>query len=107
MKAFRNEGIMKAYALEYSKRDVTDMNDGGEWRTRMPTVSESNMLYKLFYGAMLGMNWGEENRSDSKRRDAIINAFEFEANLLLPKLNNYNTVYCRLKEYEREWEEQK
>lgn len=107
MKAFRSEGIMKAYALEYSKRDVTDMNDGGVWQTRKPTKSESDLLYKLFYGAMLGMNWGEQNRGDSGRRDAIINAFEFEANLLLPKLNNYNTVYCRLKEYEREWEEQK
>ena len=81
---------------------------------RKPTKKQHDALFYVAYGALLGLNWGEEVRRDDvigrAKAQAIIDSAEFTADLLLQnllkedeRLQGYMSIYCPLKEAVRNW----
>ena len=70
------------------------------------TDKEKSIIFNLAYGALLGMNW---NRADDSTAQAIINATEFQLDLMIRSLNEqecngYMTIYIPLQKALQEWE---
>jgi len=104
MKKYRSEQELRELARELATKNVVyEMCEDNRqvWGTRDATKEESETLFNLFYGTFLAMRFMNNDGATG-----AIDAVEYIANMFLPQLNNYNTVYCRLWETWREWEEQ-
>ena len=72
---------------------------------RRPTTDiEKRILFDIAFGALLGLNYGEQVRSDRNLEQAILNTVDFTSNLMLPGTNGYDTIYNPLREALDEWE---
>lgn len=108
------ESELKGMAFDISQRIAIRTYDGGnsrdEWRDA--DDAESRALFNIAFGALLTLNWGEDNRGrNSGAVQAIIDAAEFTCDLFIREIhgeecNGYMTMYCPLKKIVREWEEE-
>ena len=85
-------------------------NSKDAWRKA--TKKQREILYGILYGALLALNWGEEVRSNNKMEQAIIDAAEFQADILMrpylkegEQLQGYMCVYIPLQRMVNEWEQ--
>ena len=107
MRKHMSETELKSIAEGISESIVIRYYDGGTSHDvrRVPTTEQKETLYKILFGALLGLNWGETNRSNKIAEDAIINAAEFTTHLFLPDINGYDSVYIPLRKAVSEWEQ--
>lgn len=113
MRKYKHENELREIAQRHSQYiDIRTMV-GGNSRdiTRKATKKQSEILYGVLYGALLGLNWGEECRSNPKMEQAIIDAAEFQADILMrpylregEELQGYMSVYIPLKRIVEKWE---
>ena len=99
------EKILKAQAEQYAAEIVIREYINGNSRDtrRLSTPEEKQIIFNVLYGALLGMNWGDEIRGSAQATDAIINAAEFTICRFLPNCNGYDTVYIPLRKAQRDW----
>ena len=85
MRKYMHESALREIAQEHSKYiDIRTMDGGNSHdTTRKATKKQSEILYGVLYGALLGLNWGEECRSNPKMEQAIVDAAEFQADILM------------------------
>lgn len=79
----------------------------GSVDTRRPSTQKQRQAVKTAaYAGLLGLNWGEDNRSDKGREDAILNTVEFMvavADTGSADLNGYDTIYNPMKAVTEAW----
>lgn len=109
MRKYKAEKELREIAKQHSEY-ITVCTPNGE-KKRKATKRQNETLYGLFYGALLGLNFGETARSTREMEQAIIDATEFQADILFrnllkedESLQGYITVYCPLQKIVREWE---
>jgi hypothetical protein len=113
MRKYKYESELKLIAELNSERICVRTMDGGnshdEWRKA--TKKQREMLYGIFYGALLGLNWGEKMRATRDMEQAVIDTAEFQADILMrpllrdgEELQGYMTVYIPLQKIVEEWE---
>lgn len=118
MRKWKHEQELKEIAMMESQKDIVviyhDIMTGREKEeTRKPTKRQSFMIYNVFYGALLGLNWGEAVRKGKAETQAIIDSHEFTYDLLMntmlkenERVQGYLSFYCRIKDIVRNWEEE-
>jgi len=115
MRKYRHEQELKDLAQEISERIAVRRYDNGNsvdtWRT--PTKRQKKMMHGIVYGALLALNYGEATRSSADAANAIIDAAEFQADILLrdtlregEELQGYMCVYLPLHRALAAWEQQ-
>lgn len=109
MRAHKSEAELKTIADGISRKIVIRFYERGNSKDeeREPSTSEREYIYKVAYGALLGLNLDQITRSSAVAADAIINASEYILNQFLLDCNGYDTIYCPLKKVVREWENEK
>lgn len=102
---FLPENKLRYWAAQVAKTIVIrTMDNGNSNDVRRPTTQEEQeVLYKLTYSALLGLNAGETNRQAKAAEDAIINSIEYTFNLFFPEANGYLSIYCPLRDICEEW----
>ncbi|MEG1926622.1 MAG: hypothetical protein RR415_12850 [Ruthenibacterium sp.] len=73
--------------------------------TRPTTTAENELIFKIAYATLLGLNWGEQTRNCPQSAQAIIDTAEFAINLFIPECNGYNTMYLPLRTLVDAWED--
>ena len=81
----------------------TYKNGNSEDTKRLSNPQEKEIILNIAYGALLGMNCNEKNRTSDEIAQAIIDTAEYTVNRFLPDCNGYDTIYCPLKKAVREW----
>ena len=114
MRMFKTEAELRTIAEQISEHITirTEANGCSHDEQRKTTPEEAHIIYHLVYGALLAMNWGEQVRMSKVMPQAIIDATEFQCDLLLRDLlncgeecNGYDTIYCPLQRALREWKQ--
>ena len=103
MRVYKEESELRAIAEGIVAEIVTE-NCNGRHR-RKTNKEEQKHIYAIAYGALLGLNWGEDCRSNPKMEQAIIDTAEFTLNQFLRYQNGYDTIYLPLKKAIKDWEE--
>lgn len=100
-----SEAELKQKAESISATLVTReyFNGNSNYNRRPTTGLERTILRDIAYGALLGLNYGEQIRSDRGREQAILDTVEFISDLMLPGTNGYDTIYCPLWKALGEW----
>ena len=103
---YKTGGALKAKAEEIAEniteRTYTE-NGSSNDETRKATKREKEILFKIAYSALHGLNWGETTRGSKEATQAIIDAAEFAALQFLPNCNSYMSMYIPLQQAVREW----
>ena len=107
MRHFVSEQILKEWARNASQSIVVRTYENGNSRDtrRKPTAHEEEIIFKTIYGALLGLNWGETNRSSGIAEQAILDTAEYTLDLFIPQANGYDTIYNPLRKILTEWEQ--
>lgn len=110
MRKYLKETTLSAIADAIAETVVIRYNDNGSSRDerQTPTVQQRQVIRSVALGALLGLNWGEDNRSDRGREDAIINTAEFTLLCCWPKkdgecVNGYDSIYNPLRAVVEVW----
>lgn len=110
MRKYLTEKTLSAIADAIAETVVIRYDDNGSSRDERvkPTVQQRQVLRSVALGALLGLNWGEDNRSDRGREDAIINTAEFTLLCCWPKkdgecVNGYDSIYNPLRAVVEVW----
>ena len=106
VRRFYPEDKLREMAEKISGSLVVRVYENGSSRdTRRPTTEvEKRILFDIAFGALLGLNYGEQVRSDRSLEQAILNTVDFTSNLMLPGTNGYDTIYNPLRDALGEWE---
>ena len=90
----KGEQELKEYAVEQSRTIVIRTYNGGNSSDvkRVTTEKERDIILSVIFGALLAI------RNNCEEQCAADTA-EFIGKLLLPGMNGYDTVYCRIKEF--------
>lgn len=98
MRVYKTAEQLRNMATELASIITTRV--GGTDSKRVTTETEREMLRKLFYGALL-----ELNRNGGSQFDyGVLNCAEMTADLFIPYMNGYDTVFCPLKRVIENWE---
>lgn len=117
MRKWKHEQELKEMAMEAAQKDICIIVEGQDGREhevyRKPTKKQSNMIYHLFYGTLLGLNWGETVRKGRTETQAILDAEEFTYDLMMnttlkenERVQGYISFYCPVKRMLGSWEEE-
>lgn len=106
MRIHKAETELKAIAEAISEEVVirTYHNGNSNDTRRKSNETEKAIIYRIAYGALLGLNWGDDCRSSRLAEQKIIDSAEFTINLFLPECNGYDTIYLPLKKALANWE---
>ena len=117
MRKWKHEQELKEIAMQLSQRPITVVVTGQDGREkeerRKPTKTQGWRAFHIFYGTLLGLNWGETVRKGSTETQAIVDAEEFTYDLIMnttlkenERIQGYLSFYCPIKETLRNWEEE-
>ena len=115
MRVYKKGPELKELAELLSYNISIRTHDGGNSHdeTRKATKAQSRILFGVIYGALLALNQGEEVRSNPKMEQAIIDAAEFQADILMQpylkegeELQGYMSVYIPLQRAVKTWARQ-
>lgn len=84
----------------------TYVNGSSQDTKHTPTEKQRQAVKTAAYAGLLGLNWGESNRSDKGREDAILNTVEFMlmvSDTGSAEINGYDTIYNPLKAAVEAW----
>lgn len=106
MRKWKREDDLKKIAEEISEQIVIRKYvNGTSYDERRPAMKvEREILYKLLYGALLGLNESEEFRKNPTAERAIISAAESTLHQFMPECNAYDSLYIPLNDAIRHWE---
>jgi hypothetical protein len=106
MRSHKTEAELKAIA-EAIAGAITirtyDANGNSTDTKRHSTTEEQQVIFKIAYGALLGINCDKVGRNDGRITQAIIDTAEYTIDLFLPDCNGYDTIYCPLKTALENW----
>lgn len=108
---------MRTYLPETTLRLIADViastvtvrtyvNGSSQDTKQAPTEKQRQAVKTAAYAGLLGLNWGESNRSDRGREDAILNTTEFMlmvSDTGSDEINGYDTIYNPLKATVEAW----
>lgn len=102
---FQPETVLKEWAHNAAETVVfhTYVDGYRQDIRKKPTKNQREIMEKIIYGALLGLNWGETNRSETVAEDAILNAAEYMCIVMLPEVNSYDSVYIPLRHICKAW----
>lgn len=103
---FQSETVLNEWAHNATESVVFRAYDADGYRQdirKKPTKKQREIVEKIIYGALLGLNWGETIRSETVAEDAILNAAEYMCIVMLPEVNSYDTVYIPLRHICKAW----
>ncbi len=102
----KSETILKAMAEKISQSImIRNYVNGNSNDTRRKTSSvEQEIIYKIAFGALLGLNYGEKVRSNRDMEQAIVDTVEFIIGEFIGDCNGYDTIYIPLKKVLESWE---
>ena len=115
MRKYKQESELREIAENAAQQIAIRTHDNGcskdTWRKA--TKKQKEILYGVIYGALLGLNWGEQMRSSADMEQAVIDAAEFQAMILMrpylregEQLQGYMCVYIPLQNIVKNWEQQ-
>lgn len=106
IRIYKQESELKELAKTMAESITirTYCNNNSDDTTRPTTEIENELLFKVVYAALLGLNWGETIRGNQESTQAIIDTAEFTIVQFIPECNGYDTVYLPLKKVVAEWE---
>lgn len=108
MRKHKTENELKDIAIEISEGLITvydfDTDLNTVYKKRKPTKTEKSIIYKVAYGALLGLNFGPECRDSKETAQAIIDTAEFTLGCFLDYVNCCETIYIPLKKVVENWE---
>ena len=105
MRKYKNEHELKVIAETIAETiTIREYNEGNSNDiTRKASEIEKDVIYKLAYGALLGLNCGETVRNNDDAAQVIIDTAEYTLKLFINDCNGYDTLYIPLKNAVAEW----
>lgn len=98
MRVYKTAEQLRSMATELAST-ITTREDNIDYK-RATWLREKEILYKIFYGALL-----ELNRNGGSQFDyGVLNCAEMTADLFIPYMNGYDTVFCPLRRVLENWE---
>ena len=100
---------MKAIAENISENITirTYTNGNSNDTKRKASTAEKAIIFRVAFGALLGLNWGTDTRKSRKSEQAIIDTAEFTIGQFIRDCNGYDTIYLPLKKALAEWPKKK
>lgn len=105
-RVYKSELILQEMATKISQNiTVVKKSDAGNYDYKRGTIDdESDIIYKVAYGALLGLNWRRKEGAYGEESDnGIIDTAEFTLGQFLPYCNCYQTIYNPFKTIVKEW----
>lgn len=101
-KTFISENELKVLAKRLSETITirTYINGNSYDDTRPTTETEKDILYKILFGTLLGLNYDTTSYEEDM---GIVHTAEFITKQIIPECNGYDTVYLPLKGIIEDW----
>lgn len=105
VRVYKKESELKEIAEGISQEIVIRTYENGNSKDirRKASKPEKDIIFKVAYGALLALNYGEDSRSSRLAEQKIIDAAEFTIDLFIPNCNGYDTMYNPLKKALANW----
>jgi hypothetical protein len=100
------ESELKQIAADMSESIVIRTYDNGNSNDTQRKTSEieKQVIFNIAYGALLGLNHGEQVRSNRNMEQGIVDTAEFTLMQFIRDCNAYDTIYWPLKKILKNWE---